>query len=75
MIPISTASVPFLQGVDLGGAQLQGAHLGDAYLEGALNLTVKQLCSVSRLDQAQLAPPLTEEIRQQCPKLLEEPQE
>jgi uncharacterized protein YjbI with pentapeptide repeats len=56
-------------------AHLEGADLRGAYLEGALNLTVTQLCSVSHLYQARLDPPLTEEIRQQCPKLLEEPQE
>jgi hypothetical protein len=63
-----------LRGANLRGAHLKGANLQGAYLEGAHNLTVEQLCSVSRLYLAQLDPPLTEQIRQQCPRLLEEPQ-
>jgi Pentapeptide repeats (8 copies) len=54
---------------------LEGADLSGAYLQGARNLTAEQLCAVCTLYQAQLDPSLAEQIRQQCPKLLEEPQE
>jgi uncharacterized protein YjbI with pentapeptide repeats len=55
-----------LRGAHLEMADLRGAHLEEADLRGA-HLTVEQLCSVRTLYQAQLDPPLTEQIRQQCP--------
>jgi uncharacterized protein YjbI with pentapeptide repeats len=64
-----------LKGADFTRAPLEGADFRGAYLEGALNLTVKQLCSVRTLYQAQLDPPILEQIRQQCPQLLEKPQD
>jgi len=64
-----------LEGADLRGAHLEGAHLWATHLEGARNLTVDQLCTVYILYQVRLDPPLAEQIRQQCPKLLEKPQE
>jgi hypothetical protein len=59
----------------LWGAHLEKADLRGAHLEGVDLLTVEQLCTVRTLYQAQLKPPITEQIRQQCPKLLEKPQE
>jgi hypothetical protein len=79
-----------LRGAHLEGADLRGAHLEGAdlwaidleeadrwatHLEGARNLTVAQLCTAYILYQVRLDPPLAEQIRQQCPKLLEKPQE
>jgi hypothetical protein len=60
----------YLLGANLQGASLRGVHLGQA-----TGLTVEQLCAVLTLYEAQLDPSLMEQIRQQCPKLLEEPQE
>jgi hypothetical protein len=63
-----------LQGADLGGAQLQGADLADVNLEGAYYLTVEQLATTKTLYKAYLDLPLLEQIRQQYPQLLEQPQ-
>jgi hypothetical protein len=63
-----------LGGADLRGARLKGADLREAHpLEETSGLTVEQLCLVSSIYQAQLDPPITEQIRQLCPKLLEKP--
>jgi hypothetical protein len=62
-----------LKGADLRGTRLKAAILGGAYLQGALYLTVEQLCAVGTLYEARLDPPLTEQIREQCPQLLEKP--
>jgi uncharacterized protein YjbI with pentapeptide repeats len=63
-----------LQKADLTNVQLQEANLGDASLEGARNLTVERLAAVKTLYDAQVDPLLLEQIRQQYPQLLKEPQ-
>ena len=78
----------YLMGADLTKAYLEGADLTEAHLEGAIlkraslfgtdltaadNLTVEQLCTVETLYEAQIDPPLREQIRQQCPQRLEKP--
>jgi hypothetical protein len=63
-----------LQGAYLIGAQLQGATLGGANLEGAYYLTVEQLITTKTLYTVYLDPLLLEQIRQQYPQLLEQPQ-
>ncbi len=81
----------YLKGAALGRAHLRGVNLRDAQLQGAifhkadqqdaklrnvqLWLDAQQLCTAYTLYGAQLDPLLTEQVRQQCPKLLEEPQE
>ena len=62
-----------LEGANLRGAHLERASLMGTDLQGAHALTVEQLCTVSTLYQARLGPSITEQIRQQCPKLLEKP--
>jgi hypothetical protein len=64
-----------LQWTSLWEAQLKGAFLAGANLEGAYGLTVEQLAAVATLYNAQLDPPLPEQIRQQYPQLLERPQQ
>jgi hypothetical protein len=64
-----------LQEAVLRGAQLQGAVLRRAQLQEARELTVDQLSTVKTLYQAQLDPPLFEQIQQRYPHLLEEPQD
>jgi uncharacterized protein YjbI with pentapeptide repeats len=59
-------------GADLLGTHLEGANLWEAHLQGAKNLTVEQLSTVKTLYNAQLDPPLQEQIQQQYPHLLEE---
>jgi hypothetical protein len=59
----------------LEGVSFMGAHLEQANLQLARNLTVEQLCTVHTLYQAQLDPPLMEQVQQQCPQRLEEPPE
>jgi hypothetical protein len=43
-------------------------------MKGAYNLTVEQLVTVETLRLADLDPPFLEQIRQQYPQLLEQPQ-
>jgi uncharacterized protein YjbI with pentapeptide repeats len=72
-----------LEGANLDEAHLEGAflietHLGGAILRGvqlqkAIELTVDQLSTVKTLYQAQLDPPLFEQIQKQYPHLLKEP--
>jgi uncharacterized protein YjbI with pentapeptide repeats len=64
-----------LQEAHLEGAQLQGATLYRTELRGVHNLTVEQLSTVQTLYQAQLAPPLLEQIQPQYPQILEKPYE
>jgi hypothetical protein len=64
-----------LERADLGDAQLQGAVLRRAQLKGARYLTVTQLATVQTLYEADLDPPLLEQIKQQYPQLLEKPPE
>jgi Pentapeptide repeats (8 copies) len=73
-----------LERANLKGANLEWASLRGAYLEGAdltganlmdvHNVTVEQLAAVKTLYDAHLDPPLLEQIRQQFPHLLKEPQ-
>jgi Pentapeptide repeats (8 copies) len=67
--------VAHLTGAHLEGARLSDAHLEWANLQGAIALTVGQLASVATLYQADLDPPFLGQIQQQCPYLLEEPQD
>jgi hypothetical protein len=64
-----------LEGAHLRGARLEGANLRGAFLERATGLMPEQLASVKTLYQAHLDPPLLEQIQQQCPHLLEKPQD
>jgi hypothetical protein len=64
-----------LEKADLRAARLEKADLRSTRLEGATNLTVAQLSTVKTLYQAQLDPPLREQIQQQSPQLLEKPRE
>jgi hypothetical protein len=62
-----------LEGARLGLAHLERALLIGTYLEGARSLRAKQLCTVSSLYEARLDLSLLEQIRQQCPEVLEDP--
>ncbi|KAA3607408.1 MAG: pentapeptide repeat-containing protein [Candidatus Scalindua sp. AMX11] len=67
-----------LQGADLQIANLQNAYLGDAYLEGAVlvgatHVTIEQLSKVATLYDAELAPELLAQIKEQYPHLIEKP--
>lgn len=80
-----------LRGADLRGAKLTGAFLSRADLRGAFlieanlrgadldnvqNLTIEQLCSARSLYQVRrLAPDLMDQVKEQCPQLLEEPKD
>jgi Pentapeptide repeats (8 copies) len=69
-----------LLGASLRGAHLRGADFGDANLqwanfEGATDLTVEQLAEAKTLYQAELDPPLLEQVQQRYPHLLEEPRD
>jgi Pentapeptide repeats (8 copies) len=61
-----------LEGAWLKGAHLEGAWLVNTYLWGANGLTVEQLCTAHTLYEVKVDPPLMEQIRQQCPKSLDE---
>jgi uncharacterized protein YjbI with pentapeptide repeats len=63
-----------LEGANFSAAHLEKAYLRGANLKGARNLTVEQLATVRTLYQAQLDPPLLEQIQRQYPQLLEEEQ-
>jgi hypothetical protein len=62
-----------LEGAAIGETHLEGADLQRAHLEGAKYLTVEQLATVETLYEAQLDPPLREQIQQHYPHLLEGP--
>ncbi len=60
----------------LSGANLSGAFLIEVDLSGVQNLTIEQLCAARTLHGVTgLAPNLMEQIKEQCPDLLEEPKE
>jgi hypothetical protein len=61
-----------LSGADHTGARLEGVFLNSADLRGVRGLTLEQLARVGTLYEAQLDPPLFEQIKQQYPHLLEE---
>jgi serine/threonine-protein kinase len=58
---------------NLQGANLRGANLSYIYLKKPKNLKLKQLCDVKTLYNAMLDPELKEQIKENCPHLLEEP--
>jgi hypothetical protein len=63
-----------LRGADLAGARLSNANLSDADLGGAQNLIIDQLCVATSLQSTKgIAPVLIEQLREQCPQLLEGP--
>jgi Pentapeptide repeats (8 copies) len=65
----------YLEGADFLDADLEGADFRHAHLKGARHLTIEQLASVKTLYKADLDLPLLEQIQQQYPHLLEEPQD
>jgi hypothetical protein len=64
----------YLQRATFRGTHLKGASLFGTHLEGARELTVEQLAEVKTLREAHLDPSLQEQVQQQYPHLLEEPQ-
>lgn len=65
-----------LTGADLSGARLSGAVMFDVVLRGVQFLTVEQLCEAETLHRLiGLVPDLMEQIKEQCPHLLEEPKD
>jgi Pentapeptide repeats (8 copies) len=63
-----------LQFAACAGTKLQGANLRGVNLRAAFHLTAEQLSTVKTLYEARLDPFLLQQIQQQCPHLLEEPQ-
>lgn len=62
-----------LMGADLKDADLEGTNLVEANLENVKNLTIHQVSTVKSLYKAKLDSGLKEQIKEECPHLLEEP--
>ncbi len=63
-----------LKGYDFQGANLQKAMLWYAILQKAKNLTIKQLSKAKTLYGAKLDPELMEQVKEEHPHLLKEPE-
>ena len=64
-----------LLGAKFMKANLRGADLKGAYLTGASGLTVNQLCKAKTLRKCIIDEKFEKEVKEKCPKLLEEPKE
>lgn len=64
-----------LSGVDLSSANLHAANLNGANLEAAKNLTVYQLCKAWSLYGTEIDTDLRNQVRNQCPDLLDKPKQ